>query len=234
MAVMTYAGIADLKPRIQKTDDSDDAWLSELLEAAALLINQFCNREDGFKAVTTATAKYYMGSGLAHQLIDECVSITEVAVKSSASDATYTAWDTPTTNLAGDGDWVAYSGFSRAPDFNGLPFTSLQVDVNGDHVVFTGGKFGGLRGFRPSQATARYVPTVRVTALWGYSVDTPRTIKEACLMQSARWYKRFQSSMADSLATGDFGTLTFQRVLDPDIELILQSGRYVYPAIGLR
>jgi len=221
---------------MQKTDATDDALIASIITGAERKINQFCNRPDGFEADAAANARYYRGSGKAYQLIDECVEISAVAVKDSPSDDTYEAWDSPTTNMAGDGDWFAGSGDPDDPDFNLLPYTLLFVDPNGDQSWFTGETIHQRkrgRAVRGIDLWAR-VPTVRVTAKWGYSAAVPDDIREACIMQTARWYKRLQGAMADALASADLGELMYVQKLDPDIAGILIDGRYVRIATGRR
>ncbi len=231
---MAYATVAELKADINLDSTSDDTTLARLLDAASSTIDHFCNRPDGFVAPSAATCRYYVGDGSSCQRIDECVAITSVAVKDSPTDTAYTAWTSPTTNMAGDGDWVAFSGERESPNYNDTPYTGLLVDPNGSYSVFTNGAYVGLRGFPPAGTTRRNLPTVRVTARWGYAVTAPAAIKSACVMQTARWYKRLQSSMADVLASGEMGMLMYRQELDPDIKHILVGGRYVRPAVGRR
>jgi hypothetical protein len=138
------------------------------------------------------------------------------------------------TTVKSTGDWIAFTGGPEAPDFNGLPHTGIMVDPDGSYSHFTSGSFTGRGGFPPTSTVTRGTPTVRVKAKWGYATSVPYDIKEACLMQSARWYKRFQSSMADALASGELGQLIYRLELDPDIARLLRGGRYIKPAIGRR
>lgn len=224
-----YATVTELRAEMNLLSTSDDTILERLIEAASRNIDRACNRPDGFVGDTVASARYYTGDGTAVQLIDECVEITAVAVKDSSTDTTYTAWATPTTNMAGDGDWYAFTGDRRWPDFNRLPYTALAVDLNGDYAVFTLGMFAGKRGFPLDSDVRRNVPTVQVTARWGYADNIPNDIKEATIMMCARWYKQVQGAMADGVANADFGQLVFRQVLHPDIKRILEGGRYVKP-----
>lgn len=224
-----YCTATELRAEIDLTSTSDDATLERLIEAASRNIDRACNRPDGFKADTVASARYYTGDGSAVQLIDECVEVTAVAVKDSATDTTYTAWDSPTTNMAGDGDWLAFTGDKKWPEFNRLPYTAIAVDLNGDYSVFTCGAFAGKRGFPMDSDTRRNVPTVSVTARWGYSDNTPADIKMATIMQCGRWYKQVQGAMADGVANADFGQLVYRQVLHPDIKRLLVDGRYIRP-----
>ena len=230
---MAYTTAVEVRARMQKTDAGDDAIITALIAAAERAINNFCNRPDGFEADAAVSDRYYSGNGEGHLLIDECVEITAVAVKEDPTDTTYTAWTSPSGNMAGDGDWFACTGDREAPDFNALPYTMLMVDPNGDYTDFTGGAYSGLRGFRTVQTTVnRGLPTVRVTAKWGYSVAVPDEIREACAMQTMRWYKRMQGAMTSTLAIAELGTLEIYQTLDPDIEFILRLGRYRKPVTG--
>jgi hypothetical protein len=159
-----------------------------------------------------------------------------VAVKDSATDTTYTAWANPTTNMAGDGDWLAFAGDAQSPEFDpinrGRPYTALMIDPNGDYSVFTSGKFSSRPGFKPALSAGRGLPTVKATAKWGYATTVPYPIKEACIVQASRWFKRAESAYADAVATGEMGLLVYRKSLDVDVQAMLISARLVRPAIG--
>lgn len=230
----SYTTLHQVKARIQKTNTDADAFLPQIIDAASRAIDRFCNRPDGFEASDAATARYFTGNGKGYLLIDENVTVEAVLVKESPNETTYTAWITPTTPLAGDGDWIPFSGDPKAPNFNDLPYDAIMVDPNGDWSYFTGGRYTGRSGFRPMGIGERSVPTVMVLAKWGFAVDVPDDIKEACVMQAAIWYKRMQGAMASALANTELGVLDLYRTLDPAIEFILQRGRYMKVATGRR
>lgn len=226
---MSYATINELKLQIDKTGSTgtgDPANLQLLLDAATDAINSYTNHPDGFVSLSVATARTYNGEGGPYQWIDECTAITLVEVKDSPTDTTYATWAIT--------DWTAFSGDPDAPDFNRLPYTAIMVTPNGSFSHFVSGRFTTRRGFMPDSTVTRGTPTVRVTAKWGYSVVVPSRVKEACLVTAARWFKRGESSWADSMAPAQFGTLMFTKVLDPDIEMMLRLGRLVRPAVGRR
>lgn len=231
-----YATAAQLRTQIDMTTATKDADIEIVLEGACDTIDRVCNRsDDGFLADVAASARYYVGNGEPYLLIDECVEISEVAVKDAVSDQAYVAWTSPATNMAGDGDWLAASGDPLVPNFNTLPYNLLLVDINGDYSHFIDGKLSGLWGWRAGRESLRRgVPTVRTTARWGYSAAVPDDIMQAAIMQAARWWKRSQSAMADVLASGDLGTLLYRQVIDPEVRLILMQGRYVRPVMGGR
>jgi hypothetical protein len=223
---MAYATPEELRRQIGKTSTATDTTLTAVLSAAERTINRFVNRPDGFEAAAAASARLYAGSGKPYQFVDECISITTVEVKDSATDDTYDTWTTA--------DWIACSGDPEYPDFNNLPYNLILVDATGDESIFTSGKYTVRGGFRPTTDVARGVPTVRITARWGYSAAAPADIQEACIMQAARWFKRLEGAMSDALATGELGTLFYRQSLDPDIKMILVNGRYVKPTTGRR
>lgn len=196
------------------TGEVDRANIERLIAAASAAIDRLCNRPLGFLADAEASAKVYPGTGDAYELIDECVEVTTVAVKESVTETTYTAWAAT--------DWEACTGDYNYPDYNTTPYTMIVCTAHGDFSVFVNGKY----------ADRHVVPTVQVTARWGYAATTPYQIREATIMQTARWFKRLQGAMSDSLASAELGRLLFLKELDPDIAMILRQGRFVHPAVG--
>jgi hypothetical protein len=215
--------------------------LTAILDAATrnidAAIGQYRPGHEFFAADAVASARVYAGSGLAFQWIDPCISITGVGAKDSYDAPTYTAWV--------GADWIAASGSMQHPNFNDLPYSMVMVAPGGDYGVFPFGRVGGAQhsdpvfalseaSYVPRGGIGHAVPTVQVTARWGYSAAVPPDIREACLMQAARWWKRFESAMSDTLASGEMGQLFYRQALDADIRRILVDGRYVKPAVGRR
>lgn len=229
-----YATVAEAKAEAEITDTAHDAILGRLLDGAAKTIDRYCRRPDGFVADGTATARYYPGSGGAVQWIDECASVSSVAVKDSVSDDEddYTAWTLGTIGTTTEADVFPASGDPRRPDYNRTPYTFLIVGANGDYGRFTGGQYVGRRGFRPELASNRGIPTVKVTASWGYATEVSSDIKEATIMQAVRWYKRLQTGMSDAVGSPDMGQILYRQRLDPDVALILDLGNYRRQTVG--
>lgn len=226
---MAYATADELRTQMDKTGTAgsgSDVNLTIVLDGVSQAIDRYFNRpDDWFVALAVAAARLFPGSGKAYQIIDECVEISAVAVKSSPSDSSYTAWAAT--------DYIKFTGDPRFPDFNGLPYTGIMIDPNGDYSVFTSGLYGGLHGFRPSGNLGRAIPTVQVTAKWGYAVTCPPVIKQATLALAARWFKQGQGAWADTLASADFGGLIYQK-MNSDIRLMLENTRFHKPALGVR
>jgi hypothetical protein len=179
-----------------------------MIAAAEEAINNYCNRPDGFEALTTATARLYSGSGLDHIWIDECVEVTAVAVKDSPTDSALVTWATT--------DWIGFSGDPEWPNFNKLPYAGIKIRIDtGDYSYFPKSSY----------------PVAQITAKWGYAVTVPEAIKQACITQVARWAQRAKSGWADAVGSDMTGTLAYKKVLDPDVQLLLKSGRYFRPTI---
>lgn len=209
-----YCTTSDVKARINKTGAEDDAVLAAIITAASRSIDRFCNVPDGFTAGVAATARLFVGRGEDWLRLDSMAAApTLVEVKDSVTDTLYVAWAAT--------DWLAASGDPKTPDYNSLPYTLLITDPNGNYPVFTDGRL-----------TERGLPTVRVTAKWAFSTATPPDIREACAMQTARWYKRYQSAMADTVSSPEMGQMLYRASLDPEIKHILIDGRYVRAAVG--
>lgn len=226
-STQVYATVAELRAHIDRLSATDDTVLLQILTAASRSIDNACNRKlDGFVTEAVATARLFAGSGGPTQRIDECTSVTGVGVKDSSSDTTFTAW--------ASGTWVLFRGDPRWPEFNVPPFDNLMATGGG-------GFYGGFGcgpcsdSFYPlrSRAVRSYAgPVVQVTGRWGYADTCPPEIREATIMQAARWYKRMQGAMSDTLADGELGMLLYHQALDPDIRRILIDGRYVRATVG--
>lgn len=223
--ISSYATVPELRDFVGKELTESDLEIQLSLDAASAVIDAYTNHKDGFISDDVASARYYAGSGLSFQFIDECVVITEVAAKESIADTTYTAW-------ASD-DWIPFSGDTEWPNFNGLPYDAIMTSAVGDQRIFPSGRTTFLRGFTPDVSSIRQLPMVRITAKWGYSVEPPANVKLACIAQAARWFKRGQSAWADSMASPEtFGTLVYRKPLDPDIQMMLTNARLVKPMTG--
>jgi hypothetical protein len=236
MSTAIYGNHAELKDLINKSINAQDASLDILLDAASRAIDGRCNHPDGFLSITTATARFYPGSGKPYQRIDECTAITAVAVKDSSTDDenAYTAWTVGVVGTTIGADVFPCSGDPKYPDYTSLPYTLLVIGTNGDFDHFPTGKFTTRGGFRPSSGIARSIPTVKITANWGYSITVPSQVKTATIAQASRWFKRFESAFADTVASAELGQLLYKQSLDPDIEAMLVAARLVRPAVGRR
>lgn len=192
--------------------------LEELIEAASRAIDSACRRGmNAFEAVGAGAAKYFTAGGEAFLRIPSCSAITEVAVKASLTATTYTAWATPTTPMAGDGDWIPCRGGPESPTFGVEPYNLLIVDLNGEFSLFLDGAGA---------------PVVKITASWGTESGVPAEIREFTLMQAVLWAKSYEGSGADETGSIDFGRITIRRALSKQVRDGLIDGGWVLPLYG--
>lgn len=226
----TYTTVDAVKLRINKQGDDQDQNLTAMILAAERVINEICNRPDGFIALASGseTAREFPGSGEPFQWLDEFIDTpTLVEVKDTASGS-YSSW-------AGT-DWQAFAGDPLRPDFNpgvkGRPFHGIMVTADGDYGIFTSGQYTYRRGFRPTHnRVGRFnTPTIRVTARWGFAETVPPMIEEATIILVSRWWKRSQSGWSDTLVTPDFGEIRYEKDLDPAVRTMLLKARMVKPS----
>lgn len=207
-----YATTAEVRQQVGKKEPNDDPLMEQLIAAAQQCIDGLCNRPDGFVAAAVVTARLFAGSGQLTLRIGECVEVTLVESKHPAGTL-WSAWPV--------GHWLAFSGDPRDPDFDRLPYTQIMAAPVSAYASFPSGRYG----------SAAY-PTVRVTARWGYAPTVPDVIRQATITQVARWYKRGQSAWADTLANEDLGLLSYRKVMDPDVVLMLEKARFIRPTVG--
>ncbi len=218
----SYCTAAEIQRAINKgtLSASETAEFTALAEEASRLIDDYCHRPDGFVALAVATARIYAGSGQRWQRIDECADVTLVAVKESITDSTYTAW-APT-------DWVKARGSPQRPEYNRAPYDLLITAAGGSYSRFLSARYGAPSGFRPDDDYAAVgVPTVQVTAKWGYAVTCPPEIRRAAIVQCAVWWKRGEGGYGNMLSNPEMGTINYYKELDPIVKQILDRGRWV-------
>ncbi len=206
----SYVDVATFRAAIDKTGTLDDPTIQTIIDAASEVIDAVCQRPDGFVADSIASARIYPGSGSNWQRIDECVEVTQVRLKTSATD-------TYATMLATD--YLKATGDKRRPEYNVTPYTALRMDENGDYSIWY-----YCDGY----------PNIEVTAKWGYAVVVPAMVREATIVLAARAYKRGQSAWSDVLASGELGMLMYRAAMDPEVKLILIEGRLIRPSVGRR
>lgn len=211
-----YATEAELRSIPEMDSASNDAVLLILLTAASRAVDGFCNRrEDGFKAPLTGTSRLFVGSGVGYVVINEAAEVSAVEYLSSSTDSTYTTLDAAY--------WLAFSGSSDRPTFL-PPYVGISLNRLAPIQAFVDGT--------PQEDGEASMPTVRVTAKWGYATTTPPLVKSATILQASRWFKRGQAFWSDVAASNDMGRLMFMQAIDPDIKMMLTLSQLVRPLYG--
>ena len=221
-----YTTVHDIKAQPNITGTQDDLVIQALITAASAAIDRYCNRPDGFQAAAAATTRYFTGTGKYYLFVDEFATASglAVAVKDSATDDEdeYETWTVGTVGTTTDADVFPATGDPRTPTYNRTPYTMLVIGPNADNAtVFTDGRLENGPG----------LPTVKVTARWGYATTCPAQIAQATIIQVCRWLARGQSKWADTLGNAETGTLEYRKALDPDLKMILSLGGFVRPVV---
>lgn len=199
-----YCTVAQVKadlpdsPLFSSSDTTYDAVISVMITAASRLIDKEVGRWDGFFYPTTdSQTRYFDGSGEIEQDIDECISLTSVAVAESGGTGStdYTSWTENTDFYV----WpYNYSNLAQ-------PIAKLVIDWNGDKSTWT-----------------RYRKAVKVTGIFGYALTPPKDVTQACKIQTMRWYMRAKQAYQDGSANAEIGQMIYVQQLDPDIREILR------------
>lgn len=221
-----YATVEDMEQQsdLNMADDDNLANAQNFLDSAAFMIDKICGRPDGFLALVTPTERTLSGNGQGYMRIPENTGVTIVKVKASRDDTTYVTWDAS--------DYLTFSGDIRTPNFERKPYDHIMISGDGDQTEFTNGiyyKYGIFQG--KQYRIPVHVPTVKITAKWGYADSVPAPVKTCTILQAMRWFKRAQAQWADDVGNLDFGTLAFTKEIDHDIKMMLYHGKMIKPSL---
>jgi hypothetical protein len=165
--------------------------LDSVITAVSRLIDQYCGRR--FYTTSSDETRYYTAVDAGLFLCpDDIVSLTMLATD-------------------GDGDRV-YEDTWAATDYDLEPFNAsldsqpyVRIRVTPD----------GLYSF----PTIR--KSIKLVGKFGYASTTPAMIKEACLLQCERLFKRKDAPFGVLGAGGMGQAMVLSSKLDPDVELML-------------
>lgn len=155
MIIKEYITPAELASFLGVTIPSGGADIA--INSAVDYIDQFTGRS--FIADDESSVRYFDGNNKSRLLIDDCVEIDEVAIKTSTYDTIY--MEVPDEGL------TRYIALPNNYEARNRPITEIGV-LN---TLF----FSGLQ-------------TVKVTAKWGFSIEPPPAIKQACLILAGGYY----------------------------------------------
>ena len=202
MATNGYCTVNELKSalRISVGDTVDDALLDNCIGAASRLIDGYCNRQ--FWAYSSATVRVYQANTEYVCDIDDIYSTSGFILKTSTFadgnfDVTWATTDYQLEPLNGVLD--------------GLTWSYNKLRAIGDYL------------FPTVNANYGEQALVQVTALFGWT-SIPEPIKQACIIQSSRIFKRYDSPLGVA-GFGDIGAIRVSRFLDPDMAQLVEPYR---------
>jgi hypothetical protein len=188
-----YITLAELKRRMDLSIGStaNDADMEATITAVSRLIDQQTHRR--FYTTDSDETRYYTADERNYLMPgDDIISIT----------ALYTDND---GNRTYEYTWAA-TDYDLCPvnaALDGEPYTWLETAPNGDYVF-------------PSTPRG-----VKVVGKFGYSATTPALVKEACLLQCQRVWKRRDAPFGVT-GPNEFGQQTVITRLDPDVVVLLE------------
>ena len=199
----TYAEIKAVmpdSPLVQMGQTEHATAFDALITRASRLIDREVGAWPNYFYPTTDDAiRYFDGNGEEELWIDECMSITTLAVAESGETCStgYTTWSS-----------TEYEVWPYNYSETGQPIMRLDINMNGDKGNFP-----------------PYRKAVKLTGVFGYSSTPPEDIKQACIIQVVRWYMRAKQSYQDAGANVDLGSMVYVQQLDPDIKELLHAYR---------
>lgn len=190
-----YCSLDQLKDRLGIDDFDDDTTAEQVITAVSRLIDTYTGRR--FYATTDDETRYYTAEDPEVLFTDDIQSITDIYIDDEA-DRTYS-----TSLSTDDYDLLPYNAA-----LDGKPYAWIEIcDALADYTFPVGHKRG-----------------VKIIGKFGYcATDShPDVVREACLIQSARIFKRKDTPFGVAGAP-EFGTLTLPSELDPDVALMLKG-----------
>lgn len=147
-----------------------------------------------FYQTSAATARYYTALDDDSVLIDDCVSLSAVATDADGNRVYEYTWASTDYDLLPEN---AAAGSE--------PYTEIATSPLGNYSFPVGVRKG-----------------VKLTGVWGWPA-VPAPVKEACLIQGARVFKRKDSPFG-ILGSPEMGQMRIGR-FDPDVTWLLETYR---------
>jgi hypothetical protein len=185
-----YATLAETKAALRISDAIDDTLLEMAIESASRLIDGYASRN--FYSSGTAT-RYYVADNEFVVQVDDLANGTVTVRSSEQGNGLFdVTWGTDDYQL---------EPLNAVLDGQAWPFTSIRAI--GDYLwPIEGGE-----------------ALVQITGTWGWPA-LPIAIKQACIIQASRIYKRLDSPLGVA-GFGDLGAIRVSRNLDPDVEQLV-------------
>lgn len=186
-----YASLSEVKAALRITDSIDDTLLEMATESASRLIDGYAARI--FYNAGTAT-RYYVAQDDFVVEVDDLANGTVTITTAQDADGVFdTTWGTDDYQL---------EPLNGVLDGIAWPYTTIRAI--GDYLwPISGGE-----------------ALIKVQGTFGWP-STPIAIKQACIIQASRIYKRLDSPLGVA-GFGDLGAIRVTRDLDPDVAQLVQ------------
>jgi hypothetical protein len=194
---MSYASLASFKQAIGigTADTTDDSALQSVLDATDALIDNYCDRRQGFGTATET--RYYTASNWNYVLTDDIVSISSLQTDDNGDGSYETTWTSGTDYNLAPGNAA----------LDGWPYTEIDTSVTAPRA-FPSGVYRG----------------VKVTGVFGWPSVPSAVVQAAVIQAGAVWSSRTSPfAVVGSAELG--GLLRMTRALHPEAQVLLEQYR---------
>lgn len=214
-----YAGLADLKARLQLDDDEDDRLLERVIESASRAIDKMCRRRFyrypmvGYFGAEAPPRSSHLSErrlpGVDFLSVRDLVVVESLQTDEDRDRVFETTWD------PGRDYWL--SPPNAAAEFK--PYSYVEIDPHNGRYRFPPGR-----------------RSVLISGTWGYAFDfagsgvytAPPDVQEACLLLATRYLKRKDSPLGVVETSGlDLVREEVRVHSDPDVKALLRPYRLV-------
>ena len=195
-----YATLNDFKVYLFPSSNygtAEDPQMEAAIESASRIIDAHTNRR--FYSDSTVSARVYYADTPIRCTVDDFSTTTGLIIKTDTGDnGTYDqTWTSD--------EYILEPHNGEIGGVSGQPYNTIIATIP---------KIFPTTGRRPR---------VQVTAKWGWAA-IPDPVHQACLIQSARIYRRAQTP--EGFAAGEaFGAIRVSTRLDPDVQMMLAPYR---------
>jgi hypothetical protein len=191
-----YVSLPELKGQLGVVDANSDAALERVIGTVSRWIDKWCGRR--FWVNAADEARYYTARFSHTVYTDDIVSVTTLGTDDDGDRAYENTW--------------ASTDYDLRPDnaaLDGAPYTCIAVAPNGVYSFPSGVAKG-----------------VKILGKFGWSTTLPDLVREACLIQCTRVYRRRDAPFGITGAN-EMGQSVMINRLDPDVTMMLDTYRRI-------
>lgn len=196
-----YATLADARRQagvLASTDEVDDARLEAIVTAVSRHIDNWTGRR--FFTSTADETRYFCAESDERVDVGDILSVTTLRTDYNGDRVYESTWAASDYELE-----PSNAPYQPQPE----PYSHIYATPQADYSFPSGLRRG-----------------VQVTGRWGYSSAAPDVVREACLIQIGRLFRRRDSPFGIA-GTIDQGTVRLQSRLDPDVQSMLAPLRRI-------
>lgn len=162
-----------------------------ILESVVMGVSRWIDKFTGRRFYAASETRYYTAEFADEVAVDDLLTVTSLSTDSDGDRVYEATWATTDYDL---------EPVNASTD--GEPYTRISTAPAGRYS-FPSGRKG-----------------VKLVGSFGYASSTPAAVKEACLLQCERLYKRKDAPFG-VIGSAEMGQMMVIAKLDPDVQLLL-------------